>query len=90
MAARANIDPDTLRKMMTSGAAKPLITACYCANIPMRMCIEFQRIVGKLQPKNLVYAKGGTDYPLTAEDMTSQLEFFGSRPPVPRPCSNGT
>lgn len=84
MSSRSKIDPETLRKMMTSGAAKPLITACYCANIPMRMCIEFQRIVGKLQPKNLVYAKGGTDYPLTAEDMTWQLEFFGIRTPLPQ------
>lgn len=84
MSARSGIDAETLRKMMTSGAAKPLITACYCARLPMRMCIEFQRIVGKLQPKNLVYAKGGTDYPLTAEDMTWQLEFFGIRTPLPQ------
>lgn len=83
MGVRANIDPDIVRRMMTGGAAKPLITACYCAQIPMRMCIEFQRIVGKLQPKNLVYAKGGTDYPLTPEDMTWQLEFFGIRMQLP-------
>lgn len=83
MAVRSGIDPETVRRMMTSGAAKPLITACYCAQIPMRMCIEFQRIVGKLQPRNLIYAKGGTDYPLTADDMTWQLEFFGIRRPLP-------
>lgn len=83
LSVRSGINPDILRKMMTSGAAKPLITACYCAQIPMRMCIEFQRIVGKLQPRNLVYAKGGTDYPLTAQDMTWQLEFFGIKGPLP-------
>lgn len=83
MSARSGIDGETLRKMMTSGAAKPLITACYCAKIPMRMCIEFQRIVGKLQPRALVYAKGGTDYPLTHDDMTWQLEFFGITVPLP-------
>lgn len=77
MGHRSGIHPVVVKKMMTSGAAKPIIAACFCARLPMRMCVELQRQVGKLQPRNLVYAKGGTDYPLTPEEIKWQLEFFG-------------
>ncbi len=80
MGQMAGINPDILRRMMTGGAAKPIIAACWCAGLPMRLCVDLQRLVGKLQPKNLVYAKGGIDYPISEEDIRWQLEFFGVVP----------
>lgn len=77
MGYRARIHPSVVKRMMNSGSAKPIITVCFCAGLPMRLCVEFQRLVGKLQPKSLIYARGGTDYPLTPTEMKWQLEFFG-------------
>lgn len=82
MSHRSGIPADIVRRMMTGGTPKPIIAACYCAQLPMRMCVELQRIVGKLQPRNLVYARGGTDYPLTPAEIKWQLEFFGLTPPA--------
>lgn len=81
MGQRANIHPAIIRKMMTAGTAKPIIAACFAARLPMRLCVELQKTVGKLQPRELVYARGGTDYPMTEQDIRWQLEFFGVIPP---------
>lgn len=77
IARMAGIHPQIAKTMMTGGAARPIIALCWKAGLPMRMCVDLQRLVGKLQPKDLVYAKGGTDYPLTPEEIKWQLEFFG-------------
>jgi hypothetical protein len=36
-----------------------------------------QKDVGQVPPKELMYPKGGTDYPLSDEDLEWQLEFLG-------------
>ncbi len=81
MGQRANIHPAIIRKMMTAGTAKPVIAACFAARVPMRLCVELQKTVAKLQPRELIYARGGTDYPMSDEEIRWQLEFFGVIPP---------
>lgn len=72
----ANIPPETVMRMLGSGA-KPIVALCWCAKLPVRMCVDIQRLAGHLQPKDLLYPKGGTDYPLTPDEIAWQLEFFG-------------
>jgi hypothetical protein len=43
----------------------------------MRVAIELQKSYAKLQPREYMYAKGGTDYPLTPAEIKWQLEFYG-------------
>jgi len=66
-----------VRKMLGTAAAKPVIALCWQAKLPMRLCVEIQRSLAKVPPREVLYAKGGTDYPLTPEDIQWQLEFFG-------------
>jgi len=50
---------------------------CWKARLPVRMCVDVQRLAGHVQPKVLLYPKGGTEYPLTPDEIAWQLEFFG-------------
>lgn len=73
----ADIHPQIVKKMIDLGTAKPVVALCWRAKLPMRLCIEIQRELAKIPPQELVYARGGTDYPLTEADIKWQLEFFG-------------
>lgn len=77
LAKLAGIHPVIVKKMLTAGSPKPVVALCWKARLPMRVCVELQRQAAKIPPKDLVYAKGGTDYPLSAEEIKWQLEFFG-------------
>jgi uncharacterized protein (DUF2336 family) len=73
----SGIHPLIAEKMLKSGAARPVIALCWQAKMPMRLAVTLQRDVAKLAPRDMIYARGGTDYPLTAEEIRWQLEFFG-------------
>jgi hypothetical protein len=73
----ASAPPDAAARMLKSGFARPIIALCWKARLPMRLAVDIQRHMARLLPKDIVYARGGTDYPLTQEEMTWQLEFFG-------------
>lgn len=77
LAALSGIHPIVVEKMLKSGAARPIIALCWQAKMPMRLAVALQKDYAKLQPRDMVYARGGTDYPLTEEEIRWQLEFYG-------------
>lgn len=77
LSAMSGIPVQIVRKMISLGAAKPIAALCWKARLPMRLCTEIQRQLGHVPPKELMYAKGGTDYPMTPSEVKWQLEFFG-------------
>ncbi len=77
IAKMASIHPIIAEKMLKMGSAKSIIALCWKAKIPMRTAIIIQRNYAKLRPNEIMYAKGGTDYPLTLDDIKWQLEFYG-------------
>jgi uncharacterized protein (DUF2336 family) len=77
LVALSNIHPIVVEKMLRSGSAKPIVALCWKAKLPMRVAIELQRSYARLSPKEMMYAKGGTDYPMTAPEVKWQLEFYG-------------
>jgi uncharacterized protein (DUF2336 family) len=73
----ARVDIGTVKKMIDAGTARPVVALCHRAQVPMRVCVEIQQQLAKLPPKDILYARGGTEYPLEPGDITWQLEFFG-------------
>lgn len=76
LAKMSGIPANTVRRMVAAGP-KPIVALCWKAGIKPRLCVDIQKLAGKLQPRELLYPKGGTDYPLSPEDIRWQLEFFG-------------
>lgn len=73
----SGIHPLVVKKMLDVGSPRPVVALCWKAKLPMRFCVELQRQGARIAPKDLLYPKGGTDYPLSAADIKWQLEFFG-------------
>jgi uncharacterized protein (DUF2336 family) len=73
----SKIHPIIVEKMLHSGTAKSIIALCWKAKLPMRTAVELQRSYARLHPQELMYAKGGTDYPLSPAEIKWQLEFYG-------------
>lgn len=76
LAKLAGIPADTVKRMISSGA-RPIVALCWKAQMPVRLCVDVQRLAGRIQPRELLYPRGGTDYPLTPDEISWQLEFFG-------------
>ena len=76
----ASAGPEVVRKILASGSAKAIVALCWKAKLPPRLSLDIQRLAGKIQPRDLLYPKGGTDYPLPPQELARQLEFFGIRP----------
>lgn len=73
----ARVPPQVVKKIFDLHSAKPVVAICYRAKLPMRLCVEIQRLGAKVPMKELIYAKGGTDYPMDEKEAVWQLEFFG-------------
>lgn len=58
-------------------APKPFAAICWKAGIGMRLCLRLQQEIVRIPHKDLLYPKGGTDYPMTDEELRWQLEFLG-------------
>lgn len=73
----AKVHPQVVKRIVETGTPKPLVALCWRAQLPMRFCIELQQRLAKIPMKEIMYAKGGTEYPMTADEIKWQLEFFG-------------
>lgn len=66
-----------ITKIFDLRSPKPIVAVSWKAGLSMRLALRLQQEVGKVPPKDLLYPKGGEDYPLSEEDMKWQLEFQG-------------
>lgn len=73
----AQVHPHIVKRIVETVTPKPLVALCWRARLPMRLCTELQHRLAKVPVQELIYAKGGTEYPMTVDEMKWQLEFFG-------------
>lgn len=73
----AEVHPQIVKRIVETATPKPLVALSWRAKLPMRFCIELQQRLAKIPMKEVLYAKGGTEYPLTPDEIKWQLEFFG-------------
>lgn len=68
----------TVERILGAGSAKGVTALSWKAGLSMRFATQLQLRMGGIPPSQLLNARGGTDYPLSPEEMTWQLEFFGA------------
>lgn len=66
-----------VRRIFGMKAARPIVALAWKASLSMRMALQLQQEAGQVEPKDLIYPRGGTDYPLSQEEIDWQLEFLG-------------
>lgn len=69
--------PEKILTIFDMKAAKPVVALAWYAGLTMRMALLLQKEAAHVNPKEIIYPKGGTDYPLSGDDMEWQLEFLG-------------
>ncbi|MCB1531016.1 MAG: DUF2336 domain-containing protein [Rhodospirillales bacterium] len=77
LAALAGTGAANIRKVFDMKTPKGICAVCWKAGLSMRMALRLQQEIGKIPSKELIYPKGGTDYPLSKEDMNWQIDFLG-------------
>jgi len=80
LAHMARTDAENVKKVLEMKAPKPLVALCWKAALPMRVAFQMQKDIGHVQPKDLIYPKDGTDYPLTKDELNWQLDFLNIDP----------
>lgn len=77
LALLAKTDRATIDRLVALKAPKPLIALCWRAGLGMRFALTLQRDVVHVNPAELMYARDGTDYPMTEGELKWQLDFHG-------------
>ncbi len=70
----SKVDVETIMALQTP---KPVLAICWKAGLSMRTAFLLQKEIALIPPKELIYPRGGTDYPLDNKDLEWQLEFLG-------------
>ncbi|MCB9978678.1 MAG: DUF2336 domain-containing protein [Rhodospirillales bacterium] len=68
--------PD-VAKILDLKAPKPIVAICWKANLSMRLALQIQQDLAAISPREILYPRNGTDFPMTIDEMRWQLDFFG-------------
>ncbi len=66
-----------VRRVLASGNGRALTALVWRARLPMRVSVLIQTHVMRLKPPKLLPARGGSEFPLSDEEMTLLLDYFG-------------
>lgn len=76
LAVLARIPPDKIAEIMKSSNPKAVVAVSWKAGLSARTSLALQKAMGGLAPHQYLHPRGGTDYPLSDEEMIRQLEFY--------------
>ena len=77
LARLAGTNAAMVEKILTLKAPKPIVSLSRRAGLSMRMALQLQKEIAQVKTSELIYPRGGTDYPFADEEMRKQLEFLG-------------
>jgi uncharacterized protein (DUF2336 family) len=69
-----------LLEILNLQSAKAIVALSWLAKLKARTAVDVQMMLAQIKPKDVIYAKGGTDYALSEAEMKWQLEFLGITP----------
>ena len=76
LAVLAQTDTATVRKILASGHAKPVVALVWHAHLSMRVAFKIQTFLLKLPSHEVLPARSGISFPLTHEEMRWHLNYF--------------
>lgn len=69
--------PDEIEKAFSVRKPRVVCAVCWKAGLSMRFALRVQQELAGVPTKELIYPRGGSDYPMDPKDMQWQLEFLG-------------
>lgn len=73
----ARAESSDIGKILDMRAPKPIVALCWKAGMSMRLALALQKGIGQVAPREILYPRNGTDFPMSEEDMRWQIEFLG-------------
>lgn len=73
----SGLGKESARKLIGSGSAKPVTALVWKCGLGMRTAMQVQRHIAKIAPAKMLNARGGTDYPLTDDELQWQIDNLG-------------
>ncbi len=77
LAVKAKTNLKTIENIFALKAPKPIIAVCNVAGFSMRTAFLLQKDMVGVPQNELIYPRGGTDYPLDQKEIQWQLDFLG-------------
>ena len=77
LANKAETSVEMVVKIFDMRAPKPIVALCWRGGLGMRFALKLQKELGRVPAQELLYPRGGTDYPMTKDELLWQLEFLG-------------
>ena len=78
LALRADLPLSLIDHVLAAHSAKGVTALAWKAGCAMRFASQLQLRLGGIAPNQVLNPRGGTDYPLSDEEMDWQLDFFQS------------
>jgi uncharacterized protein (DUF2336 family) len=76
LAELAGVPVATAKRILAARNAKPVVALVWHAHLSMRVAFKIQTYVMKLPAHELLPARGGTNFPLSKEEMRWHLSYF--------------
>ncbi len=77
LAMRSGIPPLLVDKILQSHSGRAVTALAWRADLTMRTAYLLQKEMSAIPSNQFIYPRDGINYPMSAEEMTWQLEFFG-------------
>lgn len=73
----AGVPTAIVAKIFEAKSAKAVTALAWRAGLSMRLALQLQRDIARIEPRQLLNARDGFEYPLTQDEMDWHLDFFG-------------
>ncbi len=77
LAAKTGVAFDEMEKIVGHNSPKSIVAVCWKGGFSMRSALSLQQNVMQVQAQNIIYPRGGTEYPMSQKDIQWQLELLG-------------
>lgn len=78
LAMLAGVGVDYVDRVLQGHSAKGITALAWKAGCSMRVALQLQTNMGGIPPNKALHARDGCEFPLSAEEMDWQLDFFAS------------
>ena len=76
LAELSRVPASTVKRILLARNAKPVVALVWHAHLPMRVAFKIQTGVMRLPAHELLPARGGTNFPLSKDEMRWHLGYF--------------
>ncbi len=78
LALLAGVADSIVESILNAHSARGVVAIVWKAGLGMRLAMKVQLQIAQIAPASVIKARDGVDFPLTEQELTWQLEFFGA------------